>query len=401
MVFSGSPSRLASGLPVAARDSERASEVIARGALLGRGVDSRSDVALDRTELAQVRGELAGPVAQLAGELAQLLGQPGPRILGVATPGLEIAGDLLEAVGLSIGGLADLLSLGDHRVLRVGQGDHRDEERHGRHRGDRRVPREARLEQRRHRAERLQRISSLAPDEPVGLGGFVHRRDRCVEVDVHPPGGVADRGEPDGQFDRRRHAVSEPALDVHRQRRLAERRTGAGCTPTSQTSSTTIGIAAATSGAASSGTNRAIVQIATSPTAIAASAIHPRRTIRRSQRRRRCGASEVRMASSVGSSGPSRACARIGRDTAPPCAGRAGRNAAGTRSVRLMPPARRCPPAAPGARPTPDLPAAGRRHRLDRQDDEDHRQDEPCTTLLVHNRSRSGPKAWRLHPDLG
>ena len=67
----------------------------------------------------------------------------------------------------------------------------------------------------------------------------------------------------------------------------------------------TTGIAAPMTGANSRATKRATVHRTSSATTIAASAIHVRRTIRRSHSRRRCGTRPDRIARSVGSSGPS------------------------------------------------------------------------------------------------
>ena len=89
----------------------------------------------------------------------------------------ELVGDAIDLLGLAIGGLADLLLLGDHRVLRVREQGHRDEQEG--------APRSAtvagwREKRGRNRpagasADRAQRIAALPADEPVGLGGFVER----------------------------------------------------------------------------------------------------------------------------------------------------------------------------------------------------------------------------------
>ena len=71
----------------------------------------------------------------------------------------------------------------------------------------------------------------------------------------------------------------------------------------SQPSRPSNGIAAPSIGAASIGANLAIVQMASSATKTVARAIHPRRTRRRIQRRRRCGRSEARNWISAGSNG--------------------------------------------------------------------------------------------------
>ena len=150
-----------------------------RGALLVGGIDLGAHVCLDRPEAGEVRVEVVRALAQLAREIAQLLGQSRPRILGIATLVREVLGDPVDPLGLSFCSLADLLLLGDHRVLWVRQERDRHEEK-SRQQGDRRrLPREPRPEQAgRRRADRAQGVAALAADESVGLGGLVDRSGR-------------------------------------------------------------------------------------------------------------------------------------------------------------------------------------------------------------------------------
>ena len=153
-------------------------------------------------------------------------------------------------------------------------------------------PREARLEQAGAVRRARERVAPLAPDEPVGLGGLVERavaghverRDRRRPASprrgTRPPARARSRRGRRGRPRRRPPGRSHRAT-VARSTTAASR----ASTPTS-------GIAAPMTGAASSGMNRATVHSTASAIAIAARAIQARRTMRRSHRRRRCGASD-------------------------------------------------------------------------------------------------------------
>ena len=89
---------------------------------------------------------------------------------------------------------------------------------------ERRRAREARPEQGRHGSQRGERVAPLASDEPIGLdgvvdGGVILDIDRLVE-------GTRRRREADRELERGRDAIAQAALDVHGQRRFAERRAG-------------------------------------------------------------------------------------------------------------------------------------------------------------------------------
>ena len=198
-----------------------------RGPLLGRRIDPGADLALDGAQLAQVGGEVAGSLAQLAGELAQLLGQLASRILGLVALRLEVAGQFLEPLGLAVGCLADVALLGDDGILRVRERQDRHEQEDGGDRRDGGGARPAGPEEGRDRPERGERIASLAADEPIGLGQRRSMRSGLV-IERRPSsaGGTRRRREGDGELEGARDPVAQAALDVDRQRGLAERRPG-------------------------------------------------------------------------------------------------------------------------------------------------------------------------------
>jgi hypothetical protein len=117
--------------------------------------------------------------------------------------------------------------LRDHRRLRVGQGDDRDEGEGGHDGDDRRGPREPRGEQARDHAQRRQGVGPLASHEAIGLGGLVtagaggRGRIGTVGGDRRRPGRGRERH---GQLQGARQAVAEATLDVDGQGRLAEAR---------------------------------------------------------------------------------------------------------------------------------------------------------------------------------
>ena len=263
--FFGSPSLLASGLPVAARDRARLSEVsdAARCSLAG-SIWARTSLST-APEASQVDIEVAGLVAQLPGEVTQLLGEPGPWVLGVRALRVELLGELVEALRLPLGGRLHLALLGDDRVLRVRDEQDRDQQQAaatsataGRceSRGLNRSGGAARSGR--------ERVGALAADEAVGLGrvsGPTHRLGRLGD----PPSGPADAGNA---------AASSMALETRSPRRpspstasaVSPRVGRARTTATSRTRAPTTGMAAPTSGAQSSGTNRATVHRTSSAT---------------------------------------------------------------------------------------------------------------------------------------
>ena len=148
-------------------------------------------------------------------------------------------------------------------------------------------------------------------------------------------GGVAEAGNP---------TASSSALDTRSPRRpsastaraVSPSDGRAWTTATSRARTPMIGIAAPMTGAASSGMNRATVQRTASATTTAARAIQARRTMRRSHRRRRCGASDARSASIDGSSSPARCWRGSGGMTAPPTDGDEARRTNGRRNRRVI-----------------------------------------------------------------
>ena len=119
--FSGSPSRFSSGLPVAALERARLSAVsdAARCSLAG-STWARTSVSIAPSR-ARFASRSSGRSRKLAREVAQLLGQSRPRIVRVLALVVEVVGDSIDPLGLAVGRLADLLLLGDDRVLRVRQ----------------------------------------------------------------------------------------------------------------------------------------------------------------------------------------------------------------------------------------------------------------------------------------
>ena len=278
-----------------------------RGPLLRRRVDLGAHRGLDRSEAGQVHVELVRPVAQLTGEVAQVLGQSRARILGVGALRLELVGEVVEALGLLVRGLADLSLLGDRRVLRVRDEQHGRKQERGDDRRDRRLAREPRPEQVLRRAPKGRNgIGTLAPDEAVGLGGLVDWAIGRHGIGLDEAFGrrAGRRREADRELERAGDAVAQPTLGVECERGLTQRRTGAddGDEPAHR----------ADDRDGRSGDRRPFDghEPRDGPQHelghhIAASASHVRRTIRRTHRRRRCEARPARTASSAGSSGPS------------------------------------------------------------------------------------------------
>ena len=211
---------MASGLPVAALDRDRLSELSEAARCSFAGIGLRADVRLHGPEPGQVRVQLARLVAQLAGEVAQLLGEPRPRILGVGAPRLELLGDLVQAIGLAGRGRFDLALLGDDRVLRVRQDEDRDEQQ-GRHdQRDGRSTRQPWLEQRAiGRPDRAEGVRPLTTDEPVRLGCVAAGVGRGIRI--RRAGG---RGEGRREFHGARDAVAQARLAIHGQCRLTQAR---------------------------------------------------------------------------------------------------------------------------------------------------------------------------------
>ena len=236
-VFSGSPSRFASGLPVAARDSARLSASATRRAArwpdrAGRGRRSRSR----------------------RGARGSRRGRPGARAAdarGRAAPGRAASADRRRRSPLSsrgprrprrsarpaVGCLADLLLLGDHGVLRVRE--QRDRARAGGPPPGRRRPAGARGAagtgrqapcRSSGRASRRWRRTNRSVSAASSSGSDASRRPDLA--------GRRSRGvrEGDRELERARHPVAEPALGVDRERRLAEPRPGphAGDEPAEQ-----------------------------------------------------------------------------------------------------------------------------------------------------------------------
>ena len=174
--FFGSPSRLASGLPVAARDSAAAERRQRRRPLLVGRVDLGADVALDRAEPREVDVEVVGP--RRAAGAARSRSSWASRVRGSSASlplRLELLGELVESLGLPLRGLLDLLLLGDDRILRVRQEQHRDEQEQPRRAAATgRSPREPGSEQVGGRGpQSRERHRPLPADEAVGLGGLV------------------------------------------------------------------------------------------------------------------------------------------------------------------------------------------------------------------------------------
>ena len=150
--------------------------------------------------------------------------------------------------------------------------------------------------------ERLQRVAPLAPDEPVGLGGFVDGRDRCVEVDVLGRG-VADAGKPTASSSAREtRSPSPPSASTASAVSPSDGR--ARTTATSRTSTADDRDRDADHRRRLERDEPGDRPQDASATTTAARAIQARRTMRRSHSRRRCGRSVARSASSDGSSGP-------------------------------------------------------------------------------------------------
>ena len=273
-----------------------------------------------------------GLFAQLAGEFAQFLGELRRGSSVVLALGVEVVGEVVEPVGLAVGGVAHLALLGDDRVLRVGE----DQDRHEQERWPRRVasagrPRPARPEQGRRRTQGREGVATLATDEAVGLGGVIGGRPRPPgdrRPPVAPMPGTRRRARGRWRRDRRGRLR-------HRRRGPSRRASGRARTiATSSANATTTGMAAPTIGAASSGTNRATVQRIASATASTASAIQARRTMRRSHRRRRCGTSDARTAvkGRIERGSPGRSADRAGPSPCPPSPNPHARAAAAERT---------------------------------------------------------------------
>ena len=162
----GSPPALACGLLVAARDSDRDERRDRRRALLVGGVELGPDLVLDRAELREVEVEVARVRAQPLRELPQLLRQARAWVVRVGALVREVLRDLVDALRLSVGLLADLAVRGDDGVLRVRQQDRRHEQRGGDERDQRGPPGEARPEQAGiDDREPSHGVAALAPDE--------------------------------------------------------------------------------------------------------------------------------------------------------------------------------------------------------------------------------------------
>ena len=305
LAFSGSPSRFASGLPVAARDSARLSDVSddARCSFAG-SIWARTSVSIAPSR-ARLTSRSSGLVAQLAREVAQLLGQPGPRISASAPFALEVLGDSSSRSACALGLLADLLLLGDDGVLRVRdeRGPARAAARHdgddGRPRartaagtGRRTVRRAASASRRWRRTNRS--VSAASSSESVGPRS---RSSSCR--------GPADAGNPTASSRALETRSPRRALGIDRQRRLADGgpRPDARHEPAEQPERP--GWPLRRGGADGSGMNRASVHSTSSATTTTASAIQSRRTSRRSQRRRRWDARPLAAATRAGSRGRS------------------------------------------------------------------------------------------------
>ena len=99
--------------------------------MLVRGVKLAPDTGLGRGDAGEIVVQVRRPLPKLAGQFPELFGQLVSRIVGLVALRLEVAGNLLDALGLAVGLLADPLVRGNDVVLWVGDEQHRRERQRG------------------------------------------------------------------------------------------------------------------------------------------------------------------------------------------------------------------------------------------------------------------------------